>query len=82
MLNDLLTKIKSNHIMAMILCCAIPIGGIILLSYMNVIGAWGYYLIFLLCPLMHIVMMRGMHGSHQKPNLMISSDKTDQNLHI
>ena len=78
MLNDLWTKIKSNHLMAMILCCAIPIGGVLLLSYMNVIGSWGYYLIFLLCPLMHIFMMRGMHGHHDKADLMITGDNTDQ----
>jgi hypothetical protein len=77
MLNYLWAKIRSNHFMAMVLCCAIPIAGIAILSYMNIVGSWGSYAIFLLCPLMHIVMMRGMHKPHQKATVMITHDKTD-----
>lgn len=77
MLDYLWAKIKSNHFLAMVLCCAVPIGGIMLLSYLNLIGSWGYYLVFLLCPLMHIVMMRGMHKP-QHETLLISNDKVDQ----
>ncbi len=77
MLNYLWAKIKSNHFMAMVLCCAIPVVGIALLSYLNLIGSWGTYAIFLLCPLMHIVMMRGMHKPKQKTNILITHDKTD-----
>ncbi len=77
MLNYFWEKIRSNHFMAMVLCCAIPIGGIAYLSYLNLIGSWGAYAIILLCPLMHIVMMRGMHKSPQKATLLIAHDKID-----
>ena len=70
-------KIKSNHFMAMVLCCAIPLGGIALFSYLNLIGSWGYYAIFLLCPLMHIVMMRGMRTPGQKAKVLITHEKPD-----
>jgi hypothetical protein len=60
----LLKRVKKNHFLAMIICCAIPLVGILGLSYLGLLGSWGYYALILLCPLMHIVMMRGMHKSH------------------
>ena len=64
MIKSLFLKIKQNHFMAMVLCCAIPIIGILALSAFGVIGSWAYFLVILLCPLGHIFMMRGMHSSH------------------
>lgn len=64
MIKWLFAKIKQNHLLAMALCCAIPIGGILALSAAGVLGSWAYYLMILLCPLGHIFMMRGMHSSH------------------
>jgi hypothetical protein len=59
----LLEKIKKNHALTMILCCAIPLVGIVALSSLGVLGSWGYYALILICPLGHIFMMRGMHSS-------------------
>ena len=59
---QLIQLIKKNHALAMILCCAIPIVGIMALSSLGVLGSWGYYALILLCPLGHIFMMRGMHS--------------------
>ncbi len=61
---SLITKVKENHFLAMILCCAVPLAAISGLSLLGLLGSWGYYALILLCPLMHIVMMRGMHKSH------------------
>jgi hypothetical protein len=47
----------------MILCCAIPLVGILALSSLGVLGSWGFYALILICPLGHIFMMRGMHSS-------------------
>jgi hypothetical protein len=58
------TKIKQNHLLAVVLCCAIPIVGILALSAAGILGSWAYFLLILLCPLGHIFMMRGMHSSH------------------
>jgi hypothetical protein len=69
MIKLLLEKIKKNHALAMILCCGIPIVGIMLLSSLGLLGSWGYYALILLCPLGHIFMMRGMH-SNSKENMV------------
>lgn len=63
MKNSLLGKIFQNHPLAMILCCAIPLALIVIFSLTGSLGSWGYYALFLLCPLLHVFMMRG-HGSH------------------
>ena len=58
----------SKHTLIMVLCCLIPL---VILGVLWAIGVSGSYLIFgviLLCPLLHIFMMRGMSkggGSHE-----------------
>jgi hypothetical protein len=64
MIKWIFTKIKQNHFLVMILCCAIPIVGILALSAFGVLGSWAYFLMILICPLGHILMMRGMHSGH------------------
>jgi uncharacterized membrane protein YdjX (TVP38/TMEM64 family) len=64
MIKSIFAKIKQNHLLAMVLCCAIPVVGILALSAAGVLGSWAYFLLILLCPLGHIFMMRGMHSSH------------------
>lgn len=71
---QLIQLIKKNHALAMILCCAIPIVGILALSSLGVLGSWGYYALILICPLGHIFMMRGMHSK--------SKDKTSMQPRI
>ena len=61
----LFDKIQHNHSLLMILCCAMPLVAILTLSYFNVLGSWGYYAIFLLCPLMHVFMHKG-HSAQAK----------------
>ncbi len=58
-------KLRHNHSLLMILCCAVPLVAILVLSYFNVLGSWGFYAIFLLCPMMHIFMHRG-HSAQAK----------------
>lgn len=64
-------KGMNRHTLIMVLCCLIPL---VILAVLWAIGASGSYLILgviLLCPLLHIFMMRGMHkesangGGHQ-----------------
>jgi len=54
-----LRGILRNHSLAMILCCAIPLFLFLILSLSGSLGSWGYYALFLLCPLLHVLMMRG-----------------------
>jgi len=62
----LFDKIRSNHMLLMILCCAFPIAVVLSLSYWGVLGSWGYYALFLLCPLAHIMMFRKGHAKQGK----------------
>ncbi len=51
----------SKHALIMALCCLVPL---VILGILWVAGVSGSYLILgviLLCPILHIVMMRGMH---------------------
>lgn len=77
MIKSILTKIKQNHFLAMALCCAIPIVGILALSAFGVLGSWAYVLLILICPLGHIFMMRGMHSDSKNAELISVPDKTD-----
>lgn len=52
-------KIFQNHSLAMILCCAIPLTLFVVLSFTGSLGSWGFYGLILLCPLLHVLMMRG-----------------------
>ena len=56
-------KGMSKHTLIMVLCCLIPLA---ILGVLWAIGISGSHLILgviLLCPLLHIFMMRGMHKS-------------------
>lgn len=60
-------KEMSRHTLIMALCCLMPLA---ILAVLWMIGVSGSYLVFgliLLCPLLHLLMMRGMHevdGGH------------------
>jgi hypothetical protein len=69
MLKYIFAKIKHNHFLAMVLCCAIPLIAIIALSAIGVLGSWGYYALILLCPLGHIFMMRGMQPTSENSRI-------------
>jgi len=66
MIKLLIKKIKKNHALAMILCCGIPIVGILALSSLGILGSWGYYAFMLICPVGHLLMMRGMHSNSEE----------------
>ena len=53
----------SRHALLMIACCVIPLALIVAVSVFRIdLGGAGYWAILLLCPLMHLFMMRGMHN--------------------
>ena len=53
-----------KHTLIMILCCAIPIAGLMALSLFRVpLSPALWFLVMLLCPILHLVMMKYMmHG--------------------
>ncbi|MHB1413799.1 MAG: DUF2933 domain-containing protein [Chloroflexota bacterium] len=73
----------SRHALLMILCCAIPLALIAAVTVLQIdLGTVGYWAILLLCPLMHLFMMRGMHGhgdhqaGHTQENPTAASPRT------
>jgi hypothetical protein len=79
MQKSVLRGILRNHSLAMILCCAIPLILFLILSLSGSLGSWGYYALFLLCPLVHLLMMRGyrMPSDHIKAQSS-SADEADR----
>lgn len=55
-----------KHMLLMLICCLAPLGAVLLLKQSGYEGAAGY-LVFLLCPLMHLFMMKGMGHKKQEP---------------
>ncbi len=57
---------RSKHSLMMLICCLVPAGVLIALPLMG-IGPSGltFLGIILLCPLLHLLMMRKGHGHHQ-----------------
>jgi hypothetical protein len=78
MIKSIFQKIKQNHSLVMIVCCAIPLIGILVLSSLGVLGSWGYYALILICPLGHIFMMRGMHSSSEDSKMQQGVELIDE----
>lgn len=60
-----------KHMLLMLACCLVPIVAVFLLNSNGYEGSFSY-LMFLICPLMHLVMMKGMMGKKKEP---VSEDK-------
>jgi hypothetical protein len=80
MLKSIFVKIKQNHALMMILCCGIPIVGIMALSSLGIRGSWGYYALILVCPLGHTFMMRGMHSTPAESKMPAGIIEIEQKL--
>jgi len=83
MKKSLLGKIWQNHALAMILCCAIPLTFVLILSLSGSIGSWSYYGLMLLCPLLHFLMMRGHgHSADHEKRLLVAPAVVEDNQRI
>lgn len=61
----------------MLICCLVPIVGIVILAASGIIGSWGYYGLILLCPLGHLVIMFLINQSSES-HQGYESEETDQ----
>ena len=59
---------SKKHTVIMILCCLIPIGAFLAIRLLNLhINSLFLFLLFLLCPLSHVLMMGSMkHEDHSQ----------------
>ena len=56
---------KKSHMWLMVLCCLIPVVGIMLVSFFKVpLNNVLFYGMILLCPISHLLMMRFMGHDH------------------
>jgi peptidoglycan/LPS O-acetylase OafA/YrhL len=53
---------KNRHFLIMTVGCIAMLVAILALTTTTSAGSWGFYLLLLLCPAMHILMHRGMHS--------------------
>lgn len=65
MKNSIFRSAFISHTFAMIIACALPMASFAGLSYLGVLESWGFYVLFLLCPLTLILMMEKMHPTPQ-----------------
>ena len=66
---SLWNQIRQNHMLLMVICCALPIIGIYAAVYLFGISKNYIFWVFLImCPLMHYFMMKDMHskGNEEK----------------
>ena len=67
-------NIWDSHSWWMVLCCLIPLAAVAGLSFLGLIGVWGFYALILLCPLLHFIFIRRMASKEmqeefpQEPN--------------
>ena len=62
---------SGKHMLIMALCCLVPLAAIFMVSVLGIpLSSLGTVALVLLCPLMHILMMRGMghHGAQGQPS--------------
>ncbi len=58
---------NKNMFWLMILCCALLLLAVFMLPLFGITAGSGLIvLLFILCPVMHLIMMRGMHGHRDK----------------
>jgi len=50
-----------KHSWMIVLCCAIPIALLVVIYFLGVSNIYVFWLVVLLCPLMHFFMMKYMH---------------------
>jgi len=63
--NSIFRSAFNSHTFAMIIACAFPMASFAGLSYLGILESWGFYVLFLLCPLAYILMMGKMHPTPQ-----------------
>ena len=60
---------KNRHFLLMAAGCAAMLVAVFTLTTMTSGGSWGVYLLLLLCPAMHFLMHRGMHGNGNRQEM-------------
>jgi amino acid permease len=54
-------ELPKKHTIIMLICCLAPLLLIVALSSLGIIGGWGFLALILLCPMLHLFMMKVMY---------------------
>ena len=66
-MKEFLNKIRHNHLVMMLICCLVPLAVLVVaINFFGVSRSYLTWAIFLLCPLLHFIMMRDIHKSESK----------------
>lgn len=69
---------RSRHSLLMLICCLVPIGVLFALPFLGIgQSSLSFLAIILLCPLLHLIMMRRMHDHHQDVGRASGLDKAE-----
>ena len=60
---------KNRHFLMMTAGCVAMLVAVFALTTTTSGGSWGFYLLLLLCPAMHILMHRGMHSRRNRNDI-------------
>jgi hypothetical protein len=63
--NSIFQSTINNHIFAIVITFLFPMASFTALSYLGILESWGFYVLFLLCPLAYISMMEKMRPTPQ-----------------
>ena len=58
---------RAKHTIIMLICCLAPLLLIVALSSLGIIGGWGFLALILLCPMLHLFMMKVMYREKVVP---------------
>ena len=66
-MKDIIKKIRHNHSLMMVLCCAVPLVLLVIaVSFLGLSSSYVFWFLFLLCPLLHYIMMKDMHKNERR----------------
>jgi len=54
-------KLPKKHVWIMLICCLAPLILIVALSSFGIIGSLGFWALILLCPILHLLLMRAIY---------------------
>ena len=61
-------SMKQNRLLFMILGFAVTLILLLYISRIDISASWGYILLIILCPLMHIFMHKNIHSVNHNPD--------------
>jgi len=70
---------RNRHSLLMVICCMVPIGVLFALPFLGIgFSSLSFLVVILLCPLLHLLMIRRAHGDYQPVDVSRGLEKPDR----